>query len=413
MVLRTLFTMLALCAVWSSLGDDMGAYVLDEALAADDACAGDDATCAMNALQISAQEQQVQQQHQQQQDAQQPKEDAVVAEPVAAQDMGGGVLHDQFVLKKRYNLSAAPEAEFEIEEHSDEFLTHSCSDYTNDGSTVFSRDGNLVLKVASAGKGGKSLNSGRIMSKESYRYGLFTFSAKVPKCNYVWPAIWLLPGNKDGQGPYGTWPCSGEIDVLETVHDQSFGTFNVVAGYGTSSDGCYPQAQMSCNTCKPTYCTSTTMNSQSQADRYFVQPTNCEAGDTSWEEHTFVLNWQPDELTTWIDPVMSWDAQGNLVKVEPKAEPAAANGMQTWKTYKRQSTPTWLAVGDYHQQCFPAEAGADAPFDIGFKIVLNIAVGGYGGAPCVWGADSCSTTCGGAIGSELVMSDISVWERRA
>mmetsp|Transcript_106885 Transcript_106885/g.287785 ORF Transcript_106885/g.287785 Transcript_106885/m.287785 type:complete len:109 (-) Transcript_106885:237-563(-) len=58
MFLRTLFTVLALGAFKSSLGDDVGAYALDGALAADDACAGDDATCALNALQLRAQQQQ-------------------------------------------------------------------------------------------------------------------------------------------------------------------------------------------------------------------------------------------------------------------------------------------------------------------------------------------------------------------
>jgi len=324
-------------------------------------------------------------------------------------NMSTGVLHGTFVLKKRYNLSGSPESEFEIEERSDEFLTHSCSNYTNDGSTVFTRDGKLVIKVASEGTGGRSLNSGRVMSKVSHRYGLFMFSAKVPKCNYVWPAIWLL-----GNGRYGTWPCSGEIDVLETVHDQSFGAFNIVAGYGSSAIACYPQAQMMCNKCQRTYCTSgtsTTRTLMSPAGQYFVEPTVCTTGNASWEEHTFVLNWQPHELTTWVDPVLSWDIHRSLVKVEPKAEQSAADGMPTWKTYRRQLTPTWLAVGDYMQRCFADRAAADAPFDSGFKIMLNIAVGGWGGAPCMWGADTCSTTCGGAVGSELIISDISVWEK--
>ena len=42
--------------------------------------------------------------------------------------------------------------------------------------------------------------------------------------------------------------------------------------------------------------------------------------------------------------------------------------------------------------------------------MLNIAVGGYGGAPCYWGETSCASSCGGAVGSELILSDISVWQ---
>jgi len=46
------------------------------------------------------------------------------------------------------------------------------------------------------------------------------------------------------------------------------------------------------------------------------------------------------------------------------------------------------------------------------KLVLNIAVGGYGGAPCSWGETSCTAQgrCGGSVGSEMVVSDVSVWE---
>jgi len=324
-------------------------------------------------------------------------------------DASTGNLHGPFVLAKRFDLAADPSQDFEVEAHSDENLTHSCSDYVNDGSTVFSRDGNLVLKVAAACEGGGCLKSGRVMSKASFKYGLFTFSARVPKCNFIWPALWLLPNNTNGEGVYGRWPCSGEIDVLETVHEQNFGAFNVVAGYG-STDGCYPHGEVSCNRCLPTYCTSTTMDPSTTSDRYFVEETNCHAEHPSWEEHRFVLSWQPDQITTWVDPVLSYDAAGHLASVAPRAPLAAADGVPSWRVYERTSTPTWSAVGNFMQQCFPGLAGADAPFDDGFKIVMNIAVGGYGGAPCMWGSDACQTTCGGAIGSELVVSDVSVWE---
>jgi hypothetical protein len=321
-----------------------------------------------------------------------------------------GKLLEDFVLSKRFDFSLPPEAEFDVEVHSDEFLTHSCSNYTHDGKTVRTENNKLHLRVDSACKGGDCLNSGRIMSKESFKYGLFTFSAKVPKCNYVWPALWLLPQDVNGTGSYGRWPCSGEIDVLETVHDQSFGTFNLVAGYG-STGGCFPQAQTSCNECQPEYCTSTTMDWRNDKDRYFVEQTNCDADHPSWEEHLFVLNWQQNELTTWIDPTLSYDAAGRLISVEPKPQSEVTLGLPTWRTYVRQGTPTWLAVENFMKECFHDQATPDAPFDDGFKIVINIAVGGYGGAPCKWGSSACSAECGKAVGSELILSDISVWQR--
>ena len=36
--------------------------------------------------------------------------------------------------------------------------------------------------------------------------------AKLPKGDWLWPAIWMLP--KDWK--YGGWPISGEIDIMES-----------------------------------------------------------------------------------------------------------------------------------------------------------------------------------------------------
>lgn len=41
-----------------------------------------------------------------------------------------------FVVHKRFNLTAPPAEEFDVIEISDAYLTHSCSNYVNDGTTV-------------------------------------------------------------------------------------------------------------------------------------------------------------------------------------------------------------------------------------------------------------------------------------
>jgi len=88
---------------------------------------------------------------------------------------------------------------------------------------------------------------------------------------------------------------------------------------------------------------------------------------------------------------------------------ALASGFPTWKTYDRDTTPSWSSLADFMDQCYPGVATASAPFDAGFKLVLNIAIGGYEGAGCRWG-EGCSTACAAAVGSELVLSEISVWQ---
>lgn len=51
----------------------------------------------------------------------------------------------------------------------------------------------------------------------------------VPGGDRIWPAFWMLPTAYDnGSLPYGVWPRSGEIDVMESVNAfvQVFGTIH-------------------------------------------------------------------------------------------------------------------------------------------------------------------------------------------
>ena len=55
--------------------------------------------------------------------------------------------------------------------------------------------------------------SARIHTKNSFaiRYGRVEISAKLPRGDWLWPALWMLPVND----AYGPWPRSGEIDIME------------------------------------------------------------------------------------------------------------------------------------------------------------------------------------------------------
>ena len=39
----------------------------------------------------------------------------------------------------------------------------------------------------------KPFYSTKLISKESFGYGLLSVQFKLPKGNYLWPAIWMLP----------------------------------------------------------------------------------------------------------------------------------------------------------------------------------------------------------------------------
>ncbi len=55
--------------------------------------------------------------------------------------------------------------------------------------------------------------SARLHTKNHYsiRYGRVEIQAKLPRGDWLWPALWMLPVDDE----YGAWPRSGEIDIME------------------------------------------------------------------------------------------------------------------------------------------------------------------------------------------------------
>lgn len=67
------------------------------------------------------------------------------------------------------------------------------------------------------GAGGNILNpvksaSLRTVNSFFFKYGKVEVRARLPKGDWLWPAIWLLPRWNN----YGNWPASGEIDLMES-----------------------------------------------------------------------------------------------------------------------------------------------------------------------------------------------------
>ncbi len=72
--------------------------------------------------------------------------------------------------------------------------------------------------------------SARLTTKNlaSWKYGRIEISAKLPRGVGLWPAIWMLGGNRNEVG----WPECGEIDIMEHVGfdpDSIFGTIHTKA----------------------------------------------------------------------------------------------------------------------------------------------------------------------------------------
>lgn len=87
------------------------------------------------------------------------------------------------------------------------------------------------------------ITSASIITKHKYDWTYCRVEArvKVPAGNDVWPAVWMLPTKSE----YGSWPKSGEIDILEywgsnptkfhyTIHTQTHNHQSPLGGRGNA-----------------------------------------------------------------------------------------------------------------------------------------------------------------------------------
>ena len=74
-------------------------------------------------------------------------------------------------------------------------------------------DGRLVIEAHKEKFGGRAYTVARLTSKQAWTYGWYEISARLPEGRGVKSAIWMVSNSN----PYGSWPGSGEIDIMEFV----------------------------------------------------------------------------------------------------------------------------------------------------------------------------------------------------
>ncbi|MDX2047104.1 MAG: glycoside hydrolase family 16 protein [Chitinophagaceae bacterium] len=86
--------------------------------------------------------------------------------------------------------------------------------YTNSGNAAI-ENGILKITAKKENYSGRDYTSARMVTrnKADWLYGRIEVKAKIPKGRGTWPAIWTLPT----ESAYGSWPKSGEIDLMEHV----------------------------------------------------------------------------------------------------------------------------------------------------------------------------------------------------
>ncbi|MEI8703942.1 family 16 glycosylhydrolase [Pseudoalteromonas sp. B62] len=215
--------------------------------------------------------------------------------------------------------------------------------YTDSEQNAFIADGVLNIVALPAEEGAeKPYTSARLNTRYNadFTYGRFEVRAKLPSGQGSWPAFWMLPTDE----VYGTWPRSGEIDVLESVNlktpDEDGGIESSIHGtlhYGRA----WPD------------------NSYTGQEYKFPEDTN-----PADNFHTYAVEWQEGEIRWYVDGYLYATQRQSEVLYNSKNEPAGLKHRGWFAEYFEQGSGELTTHWD------------SAPFDKDFHLLLNLAVGG-------------------------------------
>lgn len=205
------------------------------------------------------------------------------------------------------------------------------------------------------------VTSGLVKTKQAFRFGRLEIRARMPRGDWLWPAIWLVPSDD----AYGGWPTSGEIDIVESR--------------GNGRDACGP----------------------GQGNWHFGSfrapggeigvPAHALGGGGPLSDafHVYGLEWGPEGLYTYID-----DRSNIVLAVNFTKESFFDRGSKWEMTcFKRgeggrcdswlPSLPEWDGGGATKDPWNGSALPKAASFDRAFHLQLNVAVGctGYNDRP--------------------------------
>lgn len=207
------------------------------------------------------------------------------------------------------------------------------------------------------------------------RFGKLEIRAKLPRGDWLWPAMWMMPTYKTyGLGDGNGWPMNGEIDIMEargnTPSACDYGGFNQ---YGSALHwGPDPDSNM--------------------YDKTFTSARFRQAADERTlidEFHTYGLVWDENTLYTYID-----SEDNKVLEVDRTDQSFWEFGQESSEHCKKRDA---LAGVTGPLECYETETvpGADwagrenlwdrekstnmAPFDKPFSLQFNVAVGGNPG----------------------------------
>lgn len=190
------------------------------------------------------------------------------------------------------------------------------------------------------------VRSARISTKgsKSIRYGRVEVVAKLPRGDWLWPAIWMMPEDS----VYGEWPRSGEIDIMES------------RGNGRS----YPEGG------RNWYYGTMHWAPTAASDAYWrtTSANKIRRGDYSEEFHTYGIQWTDKYLYFYVDSKIRQIFFMGFKEKKPLYDLGGFSRMS-------DENSTLLANPWAHSN----STTGNAPFDERFYLILNVAVGSRNG----------------------------------
>ena len=146
--------------------------------------------------------------------------------------------------------------------------------YTNRAENIDISAGTLKIIARAEAFGGNNYTSARLrtIQKGDWTYGRFEARMKLSTAQGMWPAFWMMPTDD----VYGTWPNSGEIDIMELI-------------------GTYPSRS---------YATMHTSSATPYVSTSSGENYNLSSGTFSDAFHDFSVEWSPNELKWFVDGVL-------------------------------------------------------------------------------------------------------------
>lgn len=205
-------------------------------------------------------------------------------------------------------------------------------------------------------------------TRRSFKFGRLEIRARLPRGDWLWPAIWLLPE----ESKYGGWPTSGEIDLMESRGNakNGCGPWQGRAGFGSTLHF------------GPDYKHNAMLHTHTESHLSSGE-------DLSEDFHTYGLQWGPEGLWTYLDnpnhTVLSvpFPANSSFWQRGSKWEMVCFERVDGKCTFWQPRWPAWHLNSTKQKIEDPWTDRADvpwaAPFDQLFFLQLNVAVGGVGG----------------------------------